>query len=112
MQERRKFKRIHLIHYLTIFERDTNKLLGNLVDITPEGILIITEKPVEKGQVFHFRMNLPEDFTEAQELNFDVESVWCEVDINPDLFAVGYHLLNTPEEDIAIIYKLIEEYRD
>ncbi len=112
MNERRKFKRIHLIHYLAIFDRDTNKLLGNLVDITPEGILMISENSVEKGQVRHFRMNLPDDFTAAKEINFDVESVWCEVDINPDMFAIGYRLLDVPRDDEATIYNLIEEYRD
>jgi hypothetical protein len=47
MQEKRKLKRRHLIYYLRVFEKNTDTLLGYLVDITPEGIMIMSESPVE-----------------------------------------------------------------
>lgn len=113
MKERRKYSRIHLIHYLTIFDFETNKLIGNLVDITPEGIMMISENPIAPGEVRHFRMNLPDDFLEeTRSIEFDALSVWQNVDINPDLFAIGFNLSNIAPEDVKRIKNLIDEYRD
>jgi hypothetical protein len=112
MKERRKFSRMHLIHYLTIFDRETGRLIGNLVDVSPEGILIIVEKPLETGILKHLRMNFPEEVLDRQLMEFDAQVIWCQVDINPDLFAVGLRILEILPEDREVINELIEIYRD
>jgi hypothetical protein len=112
MQERRKIERIHLIHYLRMFNREDGSLTGNLVDITGEGIQFISENPHEKETILKTRMDFPEEFMGLNFLEFDVEIKWCKVDQNPDLFAVGCKLLKIKSSEVEVIQALIDMYRD
>ena len=52
MEEKRKHKRVNLIYYLEIFDNTTDKHLGYLVDITPEGLMMISEEQMPSGEDF------------------------------------------------------------
>ena len=59
---------------------------------------LLSEEKVDEDQVFQLRMELPLevelDFENGLDgkraLVFEARSIWCDVDINPDLFAVGF----------------------
>lgn len=112
MIERRKMERVHLIHYLRIFNRDDASLIGNLVDITGEGVQFISEKPFVKDTAIPVRMDFPEEFMDKDHLEFSMEIKWSIVDQNPDLFANGASLVNIRDEELNIIKALIEMYQD
>jgi len=114
MQEKRKLKRRHLMYYLRVFEKNTDTLLGYLVDITPEGIMIMSESPVEKGMVFHLRMQLDTELTDKKYLDFDARSLWCRNDLNPDFYDAGFELVNVSYKDFRSIEEIIEKlgFRD
>ena len=50
--DKRQLKRVHLIYYLRIFDNDAGTAIGHLVDITTQGIMIISEEPVPAGKDF------------------------------------------------------------
>lgn len=112
MIERRKIERVHLIHYLRMFDRKDGSLVGNLVDITGEGIQFISEKPFVKDTLVPVRMDFPEEFMDRTFLEFDLQIKWSIVDQNPDLFANGCSLINASPKIVQIIQALIETYRD
>lgn len=110
MYERRKLKRRHLIYYLRVFEQGTNKLMGHLVDLTQEGIMLISEDPIEVNKVYHLRMILPSRMGGKEEWLFDAESRWCKKDVNPDFYDTGFQLLNLKQEGLEIISNLIQGF--
>lgn len=112
MLERRKYKREHLIHYLRVFDRTTNELTGQLVDITPDGIMLITDHPMVDPASHSFFMEFPEEVAGKTHLEFTAKPMWCKVDINPDMFAVGCEINQVSQADVDIIQALINEYRD
>jgi hypothetical protein len=110
MLERRKLKRRHLIYYLRVFNRLNDALVGHLVDITTEGVMLISEEPIEIDKDFTFRMALPTGMWGKDDIEFDAQSVWCKRDINPLFFVTGFKLSNIPAELVAIIESLIENF--
>ncbi|MHC1785308.1 MAG: PilZ domain-containing protein [Anaerolineaceae bacterium] len=112
MFDRRRIERVHLIHYLRMFDRDEGSLIGNLVDITGEGVQFISEKPYFKDTKLVVRMDFPEEFMGRNFLEFDLEIKWSIVDENPDLFANGSKLVNITPEEVLTIEALIAMYRD
>lgn len=110
MQERRKFKRRYLMYYSRIFDKSKGSVLGYIVDLTPEGAMILSEQPVEVGQRFDFRMDLPEGIATKEFLDFEAESRWCSRDIDPNFWDTGLHLFNISEDDRLIIERMIQEY--
>jgi len=110
MKEQRKLQRRHLIYYLRVFNDETNEVLGHLINISPEGIMIMSEKPLETGKLFHLRMDLPADVFRKQLIEFDAESRWCRKDVNPEFYDTGFLIKNLNEEDARLIEKLIDDY--
>ncbi len=109
MSNNRKLHRRHLIYYLKVVEKDTNKPMGYLVDITTEGIMIMSESAVETGRAFEFRILLQTEMSRREFLDFKVESIWCKQSVNMDLYDIGFRLLNVKPHDFKGIEDIIEE---
>lgn len=107
MKDRRMLKRRHLVFYMRVFDRNTNELLGYLVDITPEGIMLMSEEPIETDTVFQLRMIFPVEVSGRKQLDFEAESVWCEKDV---FYDTGFQLLDVSQEQIEIIKYLIGRF--
>jgi hypothetical protein len=110
MQEKRKYQRRHLIYYLRVFDRNTVNLIGHLVDITAEGVMVISENPIEVGKTFQMRMILPKEFFGKEQITFDAVSRWCDKDINPSFYDTGFQVNDLSEENSKIITQLIEDF--
>lgn len=110
MPERRKIKRRYLMYYSRVFDARNGALIGHLVDITPEGIMLISETPLAADQMFRFKMELSEDIADKSYLTFTAKSIWCQPDVDPRFFNTGFHLLDITPQDTAIIQHIIEAY--
>lgn len=110
MAEKRKLKRRHLIYYLSVFDGKTDHLVGQLVDLTVEGLMLTSESLIEPGGKYNLRMVLPEEIRGRTQLFFEAESVWCKKDINPNFFDIGFRLTNISKTDIKVIETLIYDF--
>ncbi|MGL1935499.1 MAG: PilZ domain-containing protein [Fibrobacterales bacterium] len=106
--ENRRLKRKHLIYYLRIFFAHNRELVGHLVDITTEGIMVISEEPIENNTVYEFVMDLPEEIAGKKEMHFKAKCVWATNASNPDFYDSGYTLVDASEENLLIIKTLVQ----
>jgi hypothetical protein len=106
--ENRRLKRKHLIYYLRIFYAQNRELVGHLVDITTEGIMVISEEPIEKDTIYEFVMDLPEEIAGKKEMHFKAKCVWANNAANPDFYDSGYILEDATEENQLIIKTLVQ----
>lgn len=93
MENKRKLKRRFPIYYMKVYDRRSKQMVGRLVDITAEGMRLVSETPIEPGTVFNMRMDLPRPVENHSFLDFKAVSVWCDIDKNPDFFDTGYRIL-------------------
>jgi hypothetical protein len=110
VSDKRRIKRSHLIYYLRVFNRVNDQILGHLVDITPEGAMLIHDSAIPTGAHFQLRMMLPAEIFGRDHLDFDAESLWSKRDVNPDFYDTGFRLLNVETKDTVVISRLIDEY--
>ncbi len=110
MDERRSRKRVYMMFYSRIRDRHTGDLIGHLVDLTPEGALVVSETQAEVGAVLPLQMELPEDIADKQFLKFDAQIAWCRKDVDPSFYDMGFHLLDISPDDVALIKRFIESY--
>lgn len=89
-QGRRALKRRHLIYYLEVYDNGSDTLLGHVVDITTQGIKLVSKHPIETGKTFSLRMTLPEGYFDEKVLTFEAKSMWSGNDVNPDFFDTGF----------------------
>ncbi|MHB9028686.1 MAG: PilZ domain-containing protein [Candidatus Latescibacterota bacterium] len=109
MSEKRKLHRSNLIYYLKVIDRDTDALLGHLVDITSEGIMLISEKPIPEKILYNLRLEFPHEIFGQETLDFSALSLWCRPDLNPVFHDTGFKLQDVPLEHVLTIKKLVSE---
>jgi hypothetical protein len=109
MPERRKLKRRHLIYYLRVFHRSTGRQVGHLVDLTPEGMLLMSERPIRVGRTLPLAMTLPSADGE-QKIEFDATSLWTSPDVNPDFYDTGFKFEKVSRRHLAELETLIDDY--
>ncbi len=111
MEERRKLKRKYLMFYTRVFNRKTGEMLGNLSDLTVEGLMLIGEQALPVHTLFDLRMDLPDGFGfPRRHLDMTGKTMWTAPDVDPNFFNTGFHLEQVAEEDVAIIERLVEDY--
>ncbi|MFZ6026927.1 MAG: PilZ domain-containing protein [Chloroflexota bacterium] len=109
MEERRKLRRRHVIYYSRVYERSTGELIGHVIDITPEGIKLISEQPIPVETHFHFRIDLPEEIMGRGYMFFEADSIWCAADANPDFYNTGFRVNGMDEQDVIFLNRMIDE---
>jgi len=110
MPERRTPKRRHLFSYLQVCTGPDNRLVGHVVDITPEGVLLMTGSEIAPGRTLERRMLMPGDPGDARELLFNATSLRCRRDVNPDFWDVGCRTEGLSRNHAAAIEMLIDDY--
>ena len=109
MPDKRKQRRANLIYYLKVYDLATEQCVGNLVDISTDGLKMISKSQVTPEEVNHFRINLPKDHPH-ESFTVKAKSCWSETDINPDYIASGYSFFGLSAEGTKFIKMLINRY--
>ena len=110
MNDKRKIDRRFLLYYMRVYDASTLQQIGNLVDITPRGIMLVSEHPLPPGQTTRLRVELTDDVAEKPFMEFSAHSKWCEPDIIPNMYNAGYEILDLTPEDSRIIQHIIQEF--
>jgi len=110
MTEHRHLKRRHLLYYLRVTDRHCGAPLGNLVDITREGLMLVTRRPVEARKVHRLRLHLPREVLPENYVDLDAESVWTRPDANPDLHVTGFRILDLTTVARQAIDQLVDDF--
>ena len=111
MSERRTQPRRYLRSYLQVLDRNTQDIIGHLVNITPGGAMMISEEPISKDTSLRLRLVLPEKFEGNDALDIRSRSVWCKKDrFNPELYASGFKIERIHQPDDAFIDRFIDKF--
>ncbi|NQU63742.1 MAG: hypothetical protein HQ517_05600 [SAR324 cluster bacterium] len=117
MNEKRVLERKNFIFDIEVFDRsqpggDQGELtvLGDLADVTKEGIMLISDEPIQEKTMFQLRIVLPEEIEGKKAINFQAESTRCAGTIHENIFTTGFKIKELDEDNLAIINGLITKY--
>jgi hypothetical protein len=103
--------RRNLIFYLTVRNRESGEVIGELGDITEKGALLISDHMLPVLDTVPIAVELPKgpDYPDTT-LDLTVEIQWSKRDEdNPDLALSGCRIVGPNKNDKTIIRKLIEK---
>jgi hypothetical protein len=110
MKEKRKTKRRFLLYYMRIYDTATRQQIGNLVDITDKGVMIVGDRPIPLEHTSHLRMELSNEVSEKPFMEFLARSKWCIPDVTPNMYNTGFEILELAPEDAEIIHNINEQF--
>jgi len=105
MKKQREQKRSHLTYYFEVVDADSGVHVGNIADITVDGLMLLAKDVIDTGERKHLKIVSKE--ADFQSIEFESECRWCRVDVNPSYYDVGFHMDNISEDDRARIKDLI-----
>ncbi len=110
MEEKRKTTRRYLLYYMRIYDVATRQQVGNLVDITPRGIMIVSDHAIPEGQIRKLRMELTPEVADKPYMEFSAVSRWSKPDIDPNMYNTGFEIIDLQPDDSKIILRIVEEF--
>ncbi len=108
--EKRQIVRRHLVFYLRVFDGMSNRVVGHLMDISQNGLMILSDEPVAVNEDYRLRMHLPWEMAGSEEIIFGATSRWCRADENPEFFLSGFQIQDIDQDAERLIRHLIEEF--
>ncbi len=112
----RTHQRIYLTFYLRVFEDDT--FLGFLMDISREGIMVMSEYPLEEGKEYDLRMKTPScakckfNLYDQEFIDFRAVCRWSQPEgESRDFFLNGFQIIEITDGENQCIHYLIEEFK-
>lgn len=103
MIEQRREARTHLLYYLRVFDRDTDTLLGHVVDVSRNGMLITSHLPLEDKRTYRLAVEDVSIMDHLGTVNVDAECRWCKTDEEVELMDAGFSIVNPSLKATALI---------
>lgn len=105
--ERRSQDRLTVDAPLLVFDRQTDQPIGQLVNLSPKGAMLVTIKPVKEGTSLKCRLDLATPIRDCHEFLFDADCLWCRRNVSEDRWESGYRLTVTGRDAELIQYLLL-----
>ena len=110
--QNRKLERREINRTVRIRDVIANALVGELVNITTEGMMLISDREVTTNSIFQLRLELPEPINNFTTIDVGVDCLWCRTADNFGRFWSGYQIIDASPAAIATIEALISNYAD
>ena len=111
MQDRRKQPRKNLMSYSQVFDLYEGRLIGYLGDLNLLGAMVIGNEPMSLDTKLTASIQLPElPNVSATRMALPVRVAWCQQDLSPEFFNIGFEFELVTDEQKRIIEAVMENY--
>ena len=111
MKDNRKHVRKLLMSYSPVLDLYGGRRLGYLGDLTLMGAMVIGEKAVEEESLLTLQIEVPDlEAVSAKRLSIPARTVWCQPDISPEYFNIGFEFKEVKPDQAIVIQAIIDAY--
>ncbi len=111
MKDRRKEDRKSLMAYTQVFDLYGGYLLGYLEDLNLHGAMVIGVKPMNENSEVTISIDIPElPNINPTRMIIPVSVIWCQEDISPQYFNIGFQFKEIRSEQKSTIEAIIKNY--
>lgn len=97
--------------YMAVHNDDTGEILGHMVEVSKIGLRLETigALPLEKDH--YLRIDMTPDLGPMPFIVFIARTKWCKMDpVQPNLFQVGFEIIEIVPEDQEAFFRIIQKY--
>lgn len=111
MAEKRRAIRYKLQDSLRVTDMEKGEKLGELINLSPHGLLIKGESPVEIGRKMELGLHLPTTIFGKEYLIVEAQCVWVKPDDDSQFHLCGFEFVDVSAQDANIILGLIMDQK-
>ena len=109
MYKNRQRPRKNTPHLVKAVYQDSGKSLGRVVDVTADGMMLVTKGPLKIGDIHELRINLPVMIQYRSEIDVRAEVMWTGPDANPAYFKSGFRFINLHGDDGYLLEEVMHK---
>lgn len=106
----RRLERKELVQPIAINDTINGGVFGELVNITTEGLMVITDREIETQAIFQLALQLPEPMAGSGMLVLGADCLWCRRAENFYRYWAGFQIIDASDHAIEQIEALINLY--
>ncbi|MFC1490055.1 PilZ domain-containing protein [Candidatus Latescibacterota bacterium] len=110
IENKRKEKRVDLVYNLAAHDRKSGDVIGFLADITPSGVMLLCEKPLELKKEYNFKIEINSISSANKQIQFDAECCWRKTNDFIDFYNCGFKFTKIDTKYIGEIDFIIDQY--
>ncbi|MEE9441748.1 MAG: PilZ domain-containing protein [candidate division Zixibacteria bacterium] len=95
---------------LQVFDIHTKQLMGHTLDLSLEGMKLMSAYPLRVHHLYFCRVPLDKEIYGYRELSFDAECRWCRKNEETGFYNSGYVLKFHKAKDIEIIETVLRDW--
>ena len=88
-------------------DKTTGEVTGHLVDISLGGIMIIGERPIEKGRLYTLSMDVSLLADDSRVIVFDARCAWVGSEVDSNFYIAGFEFISLSDENKAVIKEIM-----
>jgi hypothetical protein len=89
----------------------TGELIGDLADVSSDGFMLESFKPIPLNAEFSFRIDLPPDISSKQSIVFTAQSRWSKLDsLDIRMYDVGFEIMEIDPGDTQVFQQIFDRY--
>jgi hypothetical protein len=111
MQEKRQSTRKIANNTIQIHDLNTGRLLGQVVNLTSDGLMLISPQPIESNLVFQMELILQDQNHHQHNIRIGAESLWCSGANEPGYFWAGFQIIDISLDTIEFIESLMKSWQ-
>jgi hypothetical protein len=111
MQEKRREPRRVVKELILVWDNRDNSLVGQVADMTENGVQLVSRWPVEVGSTLYCQMDLPYEVDGFEFLNIELFCRRCSVSDVGDVYACGFEFRNLLPETKTALRRFIQTWR-
>lgn len=111
MPEKRTTPRKNVSFYMRVLNDDTQEILGHMVEVSELGLRLETVVPLPLNIDYFLRLEITPDVGSIPYIVFSAQTKWCKIDeIQPNLYRVGFKIIEMIPEDKEIFQRILTKY--
>ena len=111
MADKRTTPRKNVSFYMRVLNDDTEEILGHMVEVSEIGLRLETVGPLPLNADYFLRLELTPDVGSIPYIVFSAQTKWCKIDeIQPNLYRVGFKIIEMIPEDKEIFQRILAKY--
>lgn len=107
MKEQRKATRKIANEVLEVSDQITGTQVGRVVNISAEGLMLLSQEPILVGSVYQLDLVLQGTSDGESKVSFGAEAVWSLEATQPDSYWTGFRIIDISNDDVLRIDELI-----
>lgn len=110
LEEHRKLVRKRLSTVLEMQDQQTSQVFGRIMDLTPDGFMLLAKQEMIPNHRYDMVLNLPEAIKSHLSINLVSECRWCQPSNTAGYFGAGFFVVSVDAVKSEAWKTLVEEF--